>query len=156
MSTLIASVSPSCARVGSDAGKIVGANASIANRMPTTPSPIRIATLAFAAGDGSRRAVRGSGRAVRGERRSLAGMRGSLPTALLRLLGAAGPDQRAAAAVQSAQRPKMSTTCSACVKPCASAVARAHCSTAVASISTARPHERQIRWWWWPLVVQAR
>ena len=52
----------------------------------------------------------------------------------------------ARAAAHAAQSPKMSTMCSASMKPFAAAVRRAHCSTSVASISTATPHDRQMRW----------
>ena len=55
-------------------------------------------------------------------------------------------------AAQSAQVPTISTVCSGSVKPCSALTAAAHRSTAGPSTSTVRPHTRQTRWWWWPLL----
>ena len=52
MRTLIASVRPSCARVGRDAGNSVGATASMTNSAATTSTPSPRATPARAARDG--------------------------------------------------------------------------------------------------------
>ena len=62
----------------------------------------------------------------------------------VRTLGGLG-HRASRAAAHAAHSPKMSMTCSASMKPFFAAVSRAHFSTAVASISTAVPHERQIR-----------
>ena len=58
--------------------------------------------------------------------------------------------------MQFAQSPNTSTTCAAPVNPCSAATRFAHASTSSAAISTVSPQLRQIRWWWWPVVLQAR
>ena len=52
---------------------------------------------------------------------------------------------------QLAQVPKISRSWLTSRKPCSAATALAQRSTAGPETSTARPQDRQTRWWWWPV-----
>ena len=121
ISTLIARVRPSWARVGSDAAKNAGANASIRKSPAMTSTPRPTATHAF-------------------------DTRGRATTVVDDLLAATLARSRLRA--RRAQPEDVDDVLGLAEAVLGRGRARAHCSTSVASISTVSPHERQIRWWW--------
>ena len=59
------------------------------------------------------------------------------------------PPEKSRLARHELQVPKISSVWETSAKPCSSAIACVHRSTAGPSTSTVAPHERHTRWWWW-------
>ncbi len=67
-------------------------------------------------------------------------------------LSPAGLTRRQRRAAQSAQVPTISRVWRTSTNPCSALTVSAQRSTAGPSTSTVRPHERQTRWWWCPVL----